>query len=234
TGDYADRAGHRGNSRYSDEHLAAVLGSAVANGFQVCIHAIGDAAVLQAIRTLETVRRSNPGEWLRHRIEHFQMAGPEVVARAMALGVITAMQTIHAVADKPMAETRLTPDQLAVSYPWRAVLDRGGIIANGSDSPMDGVNPFHGFHAAVSRTAFSCHVEADARVRMTREEALKSYTLWAAAAEQAQARKGSLTPGKAADFIVLDRDIMTCPEDAIKDTRVLMTVLAGETVFGGL
>lgn len=234
TADYADRAGHRGNNRYSDEHLVAVLRSAASKGFQLCIHAIGDAAVLQAIRALEAVRGDNPGQWLRHRIEHFQMAGSEAVDRAMALGVIAAMQAIHAVADKPMAETRLTPAQLAISYPWRAVLDRGGIIANGSDSPMDGVNPFHGFHAAVTRTAFSCCPEDDSRVRMTREEALKSYTVWAAAAEQAGGRKGSLTPGKAADFAVLDRDIMTCPEDEVRDTRVLMTVVAGETVYGGL
>ncbi len=231
--DYADRPGHRGSSRYSDEQLLAVLSSALGRGFQACIHAIGSAAVLQAVRVLERARRETPGPWLRHRIEHFQIAAPETVARALALGVIPSMQTLHAYADRAMAETRLRPADLARSYPWREVLDGGGIIANGSDSPMDGVNPFHGMHAAITRTPFACLRAERERVGLTRKEALQSYTLWPAFAELNGGGKGSLTLGKAADFAVLDRDILACPADAVRDTRVLMTVLAGETVYDG-
>ncbi len=234
TRDYADRPGHRGSHRYADDELLELLRDAVGKGFQLCVHAIGDAAGLQIVSALETLRREKPAHWLRHRIEHFQTASVETVKRALALGVIPAMQTLHAAADKAMAESRLPPSLLALSYPWRQILDAGGIIANGSDSPMDGANPFHGFHAAISRTAFTGLPMVEARLRRTREEARMSYTLWAAEAELAGDSKGSLTPGKAADLAVLDRDIMTCPLDEARDTRVLMTVLAGETVFGGI
>ena len=232
TEEYSDRAGYRGNGRYSDEQLLTVLRSAVTKGFQLCIHAIGDAAVNQALTALERLRKEWRGPWLPHRIEHYQMASPDMVRRTLALGVIPAMQTSHALADSRMAEARLKPSSLAISYPWRDVLDSGGSIANGSDSPMDTVNPFLGFYAAVTRTPFACqHLDA-AKVRMTRPEILASYTLWAARAELAEAVKGTLVPGKVADFAVLDRDIMSCPEEAIKATSVLMTVLAGETVHG--
>lgn len=237
TGDYADRPGHSGNHRYTDEELLAVARSAHRRGFQLCVHAIGDAAVLQALRAFEALRREDgDAAWrgTRHRIEHFQIAGPEAVDRALALGVIPAMQTIHALADKSMAEMRLTPSDLDRSYPWRAVLDKGGIIANGSDSPMDGMNPFDGFYAAVARTPFSHRHTDPAAVRMTREEALLSYTLWAARAEFAEDRKGSLTAGKYADCIVLDRDIMACPVEEARNATVLMTMAAGKTVHGGL
>ncbi|MCC8193754.1 MAG: amidohydrolase [Deltaproteobacteria bacterium] len=233
TGEYADRPGHSGNHRYTDEDLLSVARAACAKGFQLCIHAIGDAAVLQAVTALETLHRENTGAWLPHRIEHFQTASPPTVARALAIGVIPSMQTIHALADKAMAQVRLTSRDLAHSYPWRDILDQGGIIANGSDSPMDGVNPFHGFYAAISRTPFAGQGTDASRLRMTRDEALKSYTLWAARAEMAGAEKGSLAVGKHADCAVLDRDIMTCPEEDVKETRVLMTVVAGETVYGG-
>lgn len=233
TDDYADRPGHRGNHRYTDEDALALARSARDKGFQICIHAIGDAAVLQALGTLEALRRDEGDTRVPHRIEHFQTASPETVARALKIGVIPSMQTIHALADREMARARLSARDLGRSYPWREVLDRGGVIANGSDSPMDGVNPFHGFHATITRTAFDDGTP-ESRVRMTREEALKSYTLWAARAEMAEARKGSLTVGKHADCIVLDRDIMVCPEEDVKETRVLMTMVGGETVFGGM
>ena len=242
TEDYADRPGHAGNRRYEDEDLLAVLRPAVAKGFQLCIHAIGDAAVLQAVAALETLcgERSGgklggqSGEWLPHRIEHFQIASRETAERAVKIGVIPGMQALHCLADRSMAQMRLSPSLLAKSYPWRSVIDAGGMVAGGSDSPMDGVNPFHGFYSAVAREAFPCCPQDPESLRMTREEALKSYTLWAAHAELAADVKGSLVPGKIADFTVLDRDIMTCPLEDIKDARALLTVLSGDTVHGGI
>ena len=233
TGQYADRPGHCGSHRYTDEELLAASRKAYALGFQVCIHAIGDAAVLQAVGLLEALHRAYPDNRLPHRIEHFQTASPETVARALAIGIIPSMQTIHALADKDMAQVRLAPCDLAHSYPWREVLDQGGCIANGSDSPMDGVSPFVGMYAAVSRTPFPDQDMDESQVRISREEALKSYTLWAARAELAEDRKGSLTIGKYADCAVLDRDILACPMEDVKDAVALMTVVAGETVHGG-
>ena len=229
--DYADRPGHRGNGRYSDDELYQMLLPPVRNGFQICSHAIGDAAVLQGVRVMERVLRELPDTDHRHRIEHFQIASPETVRRAVNLGLVPAMQTQHALADRHMAEARLDADLLAASYPWRKVLDSGGIIANGSDSPMDAMNPFAGFYAAVSRKDFSLLLPQERRnLALSREEALKSYTIWAARAEFAEGRKGSLEEGKLGDFAVLDRDIMTCPEEDIPETAVLMTVLGGEVV----
>lgn len=236
TGNYADRPGHAGNRRYEDEELLAVLRPAAAKGYQICMHAIGDAAVLQAVAALETLHGERNGEsrgkWLAHRIEHFQIASKETAKRAVQIGVIPGMQALHCLADRAMAQMRLPSSLLANSYPWRGILDAGGMIAGGSDSPMDGVNPFRGFYSAVTREAFPCCPGNTVPLRMTREEALTSYTLWAAHAEDAASVKGSLTPGKAADFCVLDRDIMLCPAQDIKDACVLMTVLNGNIVHG--
>ena len=228
--DYADRPGHRGSGRYGRDELLDLVGPAARKGFQLCLHAIGDAAAGQALDVLEALG-ARPGA--RHRIEHFQTAGAEELDRAARLGVIAAMQTVHEKADKTMAEHRLDPVLLERSYPWRAVLERGGVIANGSDSPIEDGNPFLGFHAAVTRTPFTPFADRDPQsVRLTRREALNSYTAWTALAEFGEADKGTLEAGKLADFVVLDTDIMRCQEEAIPTTRVLMTVLGGETVYG--
>lgn len=245
--DYKDRRGHRGNSRYTDEQLFAMLREPRRAGFRVCAHAIGDEAVRQALRVLERLEQggmSGPGAGpgsggesgaeagrvpLRHRIEHFQTAWPEDIAKALRLKIIPAMQSVHAASDRAMAQARLDAASLAHSYPWRQILDAGGIIANGSDSPMDSANPFHGLHAAVTRRPFDALTPEDA-VRLTRREALCSYTAWAAEAEGAQAVKGRLSPGMYADFAVLDRDIFTCSDQELRETQVLTTVLGGEIV----
>lgn len=231
--DYADRPGHTGNGRYSDEQLGAMITRARDNGFQACVHAIGDAATRQAVAVMEKVLQKQPLPDHRYRIEHFQTVQPENLAKAARLGIIPSMQTIHAVSDRKMAELRLAPETLERSYIWRDVIKSCGLFVNGSDAPMESVNPFAGMHAAVTRTDGAGDPPGGWRPeqKLTREEALKSYTIWAAYAEFNETRKGSLEPGKLADFAVLDRDIMTCPESEIKDTRVLMTVVGGETVY---
>ncbi len=230
--DYANRPGHKGSGRYSDESLYAIIRRARDNGFQACVHAIGDAQARQAITVMERVLREQPLADHRYRIEHFQIVAPDDVRRALDLGIIPAMQTIHAVADRTMAALRLDPETLENAYAWRRVVDAGGIFANGSDAPMETINPFHGLHAAVTRT--DCKGEPAGGWRpeqkLTRLEALQSYTTWAAYAEFGETRKGSLQPGKLADFAVLDRDILTCPEEEIKNTRALLTVAGGEIV----
>ncbi|MDL2272387.1 amidohydrolase [Desulfovibrio sp. OttesenSCG-928-I05] len=231
--EYADRPGHRGNERFSDEELFAIVMRARENGFQPCLHAIGDAAVRQAVRVLDDVLRARPLTDHRFRIEHFQTVDPADLRRAIALGIVPAMQAIHLASDWKMAQVRLHPATLATAYIWRDVLDAGGIIAGGSDAPMDLVNPYYGIYASVTRKDLNGEPSGGwvPEQRMTREEALKSYTLWAAYAEFAETRRGSIEVGKLADLTLLDRDIMRCPEDDIKDTKALMTVVGGEVVF---
>lgn len=223
--DYADRPGHRGNGRYSDAEMFATIKRARQNGFQACVHAIGDAGVQQAVAVMGDVLRQNPLPDHRFRIEHFQTAMPEDRAEALRLGIITSMQTIHEMSDRNMVSVRLSPTALARSYTWREIIDCGGILPNGSDAPMEKVNPFLGMHAAVSRQE-PCK-------NMTRLEALRSFTIWGAFAQFTEKRNGSLERGKLADFAVLDKDILTCPTEELATTQVLMTVVDGETVYSG-
>lgn len=230
--DYADRPGHPGNARYGDEELLELVMRGRAHGFQPCVHAIGDAAVRQAVRVYEKVLSAHPLPDHRFRIEHFQIARPEDIRKAASLGIIPAMQAVHLASDWEMAEHRLDPAALDDAYPWRDILDAGSVIAGGSDAPMDIVNPFCGIYASVSRRDLHGAPVGGWRPRqaMTREEAFKSYTVWAAHAEFGEGCKGMLKPGMFADFAVLDRDIMVCPEDDIKDTKALLTVVGGEVV----
>ncbi len=230
--DYANRPGHKGDGRYTDEGLYAIVRRARDNGFQACVHAIGDAMVRQAINVMERVLREQPLADHRYRIEHFQIVAPEDLERALKLGIVPAMQTIHAVSDRVMAKLRLDGATLDNAYAWRRLLDKGGIFTNGSDAPMESVDPFLGMHAAVTRTDAAGNPPGGwlPEQKLSRYEALQSYTAWAAYAEFGEARKGSLTPGKLADFAVLDRDILTCPDEEIKNTRVLLTVVGGEIV----
>ncbi len=230
---YADRPGHRGNSRYTDEELSAFVKRARLNGFQACLHGIGNAAVRQALNAIERVLAEYPLPDHRYRIEHFQIVEPEDRQRARRLGIIPTMQTIHATSDRQMAERRLSSETIAEAYAWRRWLDQGGIFANGSDAPMEVLNPFLGFHAAVTRQDCSGAPPGGwyPDQKLSRKEALQSYTIWAAYAEFTEHRKGSLERGKLADFTVLDKDIMTCPAAELKDTRALMTILGGEIVY---
>ena len=229
--DYADRPGHRGGHNYSDEALLAIMERARDHDLGVSIHAIGDAAIRQAVRTMEKVLRRRPGDH-RWRIEHFQVVTPEDLALALELGIVASLQTVGIMTDIHMAEDRLGPERLKRSYPWRKYLDGGGVLVNGSDGPVEPVNPFEGMYAAVTRrdlTGFPAGGWYPENC-LTREEALKTYTTWAAWSEFNEHRKGSLKVGKLADFAVLDRDPLSCPEDEIKDIQAVRTVLGGETV----
>ena len=230
---YADRPGHNGSGRYSDEEIYSIIKRARAENFQVGVHAIGDAAVRQTINAMERVLKEQPLADHRYRIEHFQVVQPEDITRAIKDGIIPAMQSIHAASDLNMAEARVGPELVRSAYAWRSVLDAGGIIANGSDAPVEPVNPYHGIYAAVARTELSGNPKGGwfPEQKMTREEALKSFTIWPAFAQFEEKLKGSLEVGKLADFVVLDRDIMTCPESEIKDAEALMTVVGGRVEF---
>ncbi len=206
---------------------------AVQHGFQVNTHAIGDRANREVLDIYERVweRTEADGKQLRWRIEHAQHIDPADVPRFGQLGVIAAMQGIHSTSDGPWIPTRLGEERAQItSYPWRDLLETGAIIGNGTDVPVEPINAIASYYASVSRMTvegerfFPEHV-------MTREEALTSYTLNNAIAAFEEDIKGTLTPGKLADIVVLSQDLLTVAEERIPDTQVDMTIVGGEIRF---
>jgi predicted amidohydrolase YtcJ len=202
-------------------------------GFQLNVHAIGDRANRTVLDEFQAAFDSVPVADHRFRIEHAQIIHPDDVPRFAQLGVIPSMQASHQTSDMYWAVNRLGPTRVLGAYAWRSLLNSGVVIANGSDLPVERTNPLISFMASVSRQ--------DARgwpaggwypeQRMTREEALKSMTIWAAYTGFMEKDVGSLAPGKLADFVVLDQDIMRVPPELILNTNVLATYLGGRAVF---
>lgn len=217
------------------ELIEAVARHALEKGYQVCTHAIGDRGnreVLDAYeRAMEPVSHLRP----RFRIEHAQLLSPADIPRFAALGVIPSMQPTHCTSDMRWVEARVGPERAAGAYAWASLLRSGVRIAGGSDFPVESHNPFLGFYAAITRQDEKRQPEGGWRPgeRMTREEALRAFTLDAAYAAFEEELKGSLAVAKMADFVVVDRDIMVCPMAEIPGTRVLRTVIGGETVYTG-
>jgi predicted amidohydrolase YtcJ len=230
---YADDTTHRGLLVSTPEHLERRTVEALRAGFQVATHAIGDRGNRVVLDAYERALKAAPTEDPRLRIEHAQVIALEDIPRFRALGVIPSMQGSHQTSDMYWAEQRVGPARIRGAYAWRKLLDSGAIIPNGSDFPVEFVNPLISFHAAVTRQ------DAENRPpggwypeeRMTRGEALKSMTLWPAMAQFQERELGSLTPGKRADFVILDQDIMTVAPERILDTKVVSTWLGGRAVY---
>jgi hypothetical protein len=227
---YSDDPGNTGLLITSRADIEKVARDAVAHGFQVCTHAIGDRAnriVLDAY----AAALGGPNDH-RFRIEHAQVVALPDFQRFKDFSILPSMQPTHATSDMRWAEQRLGPDRVAGAYAWRRFLDLGIPIAGGSDTPVEEPNPMLGLYAAITRQDLSGAPAGGwmPAQRMTRAEALASFTLSGAFAAFEEHSKGSLEPGKLADFIVLDRDIMTVPESEIPQTRVRMTFLGGRLV----
>lgn len=231
--DYCDAPGNKGCGKWTDEQLYTLLEQAHRAGFQIWYHGIGDAACHQALNCYERLQKEYPRKDCRHRIEHSQCLAPTDIPRYKELGVIPTHQTVFIRTDKRVAETRWGKERLKGAYAWRTLIDQGNVIPNGSDSPVESYNPFLGMYCAVTRKDENGQPAGGwyPEEAMTREEALKSYTIWAAYGAFEEDIKGSISSGKLADFIVIDRDYMTCPADEIKDIQVLQTVVGGETVY---
>jgi predicted amidohydrolase YtcJ len=220
------------------EYIEALAMHALRRGYQVCTHAIGDRANREVLNAYERAIRSwsadHAGEWTEHRfrIEHAQLLSPDDIPRFAALGVIASMQPTHATSDMRWVEDRVGMQRAKGAYAWASLLRSGAIIAAGSDFPVESHNPFLGFFAAVTRQTVDGRPEGGwmPQERMTREDALRAMTLDAAFASFEEQQRGSLEAGKVADFIVIDRDIMTCEPADIPGTRVLLTVIGGEVV----
>lgn len=230
---YSDDPSNLGVLRAGRDSIRRVAAKALAYGFQLNVHAIGDRANRQALDAFEDALRERPTADHRFRIEHAQILDPEDIPRFARLGVIPAMQGSHQTSDMYWAIDRLGYERTLGAYAWRDLLGTGVIIPNGSDFPVESSNPLISFAAFVTRQDREGWPPGGwfPAQRTTREEALYSVTLWPAVAAFMEEDTGSLTPGKYADFVVLDHDIMTVPPEQIYETRVLRTVLGGSTVF---
>ncbi len=233
--DYSDRPGHHGNPRYADDELYGLVKEARRAGFQVNTHAIGDAAVRQALDAYERVLSEMPDPDHRYCIEHAEVVAKEDIPRFARLGVVPSVQAIFTSSDWSMAESRLGKgsERLGGVNAFRRFIESGSILPNGTDSPVEPVNPYHSLYAAVTRSDLAGQPPGGWHPdeRMTREEALRSHTIWAAYAQFEEDSTGSIEAGKLADLVVIDRDYMNCPEDEIKDIQALRTVLGGETLY---
>ena len=197
--------------------------------FQFCVHAIGDRANRE---TLDLFERALAGDRERRwRIEHAQHLHPDDVPRFAELGVIASMQAVHCTSDGPWVPDRLGERRSAEgAYVWRKLIDSGAVVTNGTDAPVEDVDPIASFHAAVSRRMQNGEIFQEHQ-RMTREEALRSYTLDAAYSAFEEDRKGSLETGKLADVTVLSRDVMTVPEEEIPGTEAIYTIVGGRVAY---
>jgi predicted amidohydrolase YtcJ len=230
---YADDPKNIGLLRTTPAHLQDVSTRALRNGFQVATHAIGDRGNRVALDAYEAALKTVPTADHRFRIEHVQVLDHADVPRFAQLGVIPSMQAVHQTSDMYWASTRLGYARTLGAYAWRSLLETGVVIPNGSDTPVERVNPLYSFHAAVSRKDDNSWPPGGwfPEQMMSREEALKSMTIWPAYAGFQEKELGSLTPGKWADFVILDRDIMRVPESDILGTAVLATYIGGRAVF---
>ncbi len=230
---YADDPKNVGLLKSTPDHLRDVATRALQHGFQVATHAIGDRGNRVALDAYEAALNAVPTVDHRFRIEHVQILDHADVPRFAQLGVIPSMQAVHQTSDMYWAPTRLGYARTFGAYAWRSLLNTGVIIPNGSDFPVERVNPLYSFHAAVSRQDDNNWPPGGwfPEQAMTREEALESMTIWPAFAGFQEQLTGSLTPGKYADFVILDRDIMTVPASDILGTHVTATYIAGRAVY---
>lgn len=229
---YSDDPANRGLQFHDDTKLRNWISKAVMGGFQVNIHAIGDAANAQVLDAFADIVPTY-GANLRHRIEHAQVVDPADIPRFAKLGIIASVQPTHATSDKAMAGDRVGEARLEGAYAWRRFLDSRARLAGGSDFPVEPVNPFFGLHAAVTRQDRNGEPTGGWRAgeALTLAEALAAFTTGAAYAGHAEGQVGALEPGKWADFILVDRDIFKIAPGDLWKVQVQETWLGGHRVF---
>src|SRR4051812_36444450 len=230
---YSDEPNNTGLLVSTPQHIEGWAEQGLQHGFQINVHAIGDRGNRIVLDAFEAALRKYPKADHRFRIEHAQVISPEDIPRFARLGVIPSMQATHQTSDMRWAESRVGPQRIRGAYAWRSLLNTGVIIPNGTDFPVEEVNPLLTFHAAVTRQDPTNWPAGGwfPEQKMTREEALQSMTIWPAYAGFQESVLGSLTPGKYADFVILDRDIMRVPETEILGARVLSTWIGGRRVY---
>lgn len=233
---YSDRPGHYGHETLPMDTVYKTALVALKNNFQVCSHAIGDRANREVLDQYERAFTEVGDESSAHRfrIEHAQHLNAADIPRFGKLGVIAAMQTIHMSSDRPWAIERLGEERIVEgAYVWQKLLKSGAIIVNGTDAPVEPINPIAGFYAAVTRKTLAGYPDGgfEPDQKMTREQALRSYTIDAAYAAFEEDIKGSIEPGKLADFTIFTKDIMKIDEADLLSTEVAMTIVGGKVAF---
>jgi predicted amidohydrolase YtcJ len=231
---YTDLAGHTGLNTTPAAQLRETAEIAIANGYQLCIHAIGDRANRELLDLYEATFAAHPeARDLRWRDEHTQHLNPADIPRYGRLGVIAAMQGIHCTSDAPYVLARLGPKRAEEgAYVWQKLMQTGAVIANGTDAPVENVDPIPNFYATATRKLKDGTVFYRDQ-KMSRMEALKSCTINGAYAAFEEGIKGSLAPGKLADITVLSKDILAVPDEEIRSARVLYTIVGGRVLYEG-
>ena len=234
--EYTDRAGHYGHETTPMPYVEKVSKEGLANGFQVCTHAIGDRTNREVLDIYEATFNANPEKAKdpRFRIEHAQHINGDDIPRFAELGVIPAMQAIHMSSDRPWAIDRLGKERIEEgAYVWQKLLQSGAKVINGTDAPVEPVSAIASFYASVTRKTLEGDPEGgyEPSQKMTREQALKSYTIDAAYGAFEENIKGSIEVGKLADFTVFSQDIMTVDESKLLDTEIEYTIVDGKVAY---
>lgn len=230
--DYEDAEGEHGHIVTPVETLKRITKEGFQNGFQICTHAIGDMANREVLNIYNKHLEENNNK--RFRIEHAQHIDLKDIPRFKELGVIAAIQGIHMSSDRPWAIDRLGKKRIVDSaYPWQKLYQSGAIIINGTDAPVEPINPLPSFYASVSRKTLNKTPLGgyEPGEKMSRDLALRTYTINGAYAAFEEEIKGSIEVGKLADFTIMDKDIMTIDEDEILETNIEMTIIGGNIVY---
>lgn len=231
--EYDDEPGHSGLLFFDQVELNSMVYKGASSGFQMNIHAIGDAANRQVLNAFEYVRNELGDQGLRHRVEHAQVVHPGDIPRFAELNLIASVQPTHATSDMNMAEDRVGTERIKGAYAWQTFLNQGTLIAAGSDFPVERVNPFYGLYSGITRQDFDGNPPGGwyPEHALSRGEVLRAFTINAAYAAHQEDVIGSLEPGKWADFILVDQDFFKIDESRIWQIEVLETWLAGERVY---
>jgi predicted amidohydrolase YtcJ len=229
---YSDKAGDTGHNTTSPATIRDTAKLAMEHGYQLCVHAIGDRANRETLDIFEEAFKANPDKNdVRWRVEHAQHLNPSDIPRFAKLGVIASMQGIHCTSDAPYVPARLGDTRAEQgAYVWQKLMKSGALVTNGTDAPVEDVDPIASYYATVSRKVKDGSVFYPDQ-RMNRMEALRSYTINTAKAAFEENTKGTLKVGKYADMVVLSKDILTVPEDQIATARVVYTIVGGKVRY---
>lgn len=230
--EYEDNPGMKGQNLIDIDKISSFADLAMQKNLQVCVHAIGDRANREVLNIFQKLAQNdNQFAHRRWRMEHTQHVHPDDIPRFAQMGVIASMQAIHCTSDAPFVIKRLGINRARNgAYVWRSILDAKVHLANGTDCPVEDINPFECIYASVTRKRIDSGQEFFPEQCMTRDEALKSYTIWNAYASLDEKIKGSITEGKLADFIILDKNLLSCTNEEILQTKVKEVYIGGKRI----